>query len=538
MSKRWPLWLMPGFPALIFLLAGLALLPYPGLQHDELFFYGPISSPDSSYYDINILGTKLTCMVMSYSGALKTWLYQAILLVFPANRWTVRVPVLLTGIGTILLTWAWVRRTSGARAAAFSTVLLATDTLFLMTDLFDWGPVALQHILLMGGLAAAQIWLATGSRRMLRAACFLWGLGMWDKALMVWPLSGMAVAAVCVYPREVLTRIRPFVKTGAVWFLLGALPLIWYNVSQRGVTATANTRFEPGGLAEKLPALRMTVDGSMLSGYMVYNDPVATPRRPETVWEAASAAVHRALPGQRKNGMILGYALGLLLLVLLWRTPVRSRLLFLLITCVVMWLQMALNHGTGGSSHHVILMWPFPVVFLGIAFDGAASHYGGVLGGRVPALLAAFAAVLGVQNLLTTNDYLARFIVNGARGGWTDAVYPLAETMSNLPAAWIGVADWGYLNGLRFLPEKTLKLFEPDPNPAEPSFRTQVTAPDFVFVRHTPDKEILPGVNEKLRKAAAELGYEEKVEQTVADRNGRPVFEIFRFRKHGTGASR
>jgi len=54
---------------------------------------------------------------------------------------------------------------------------------------------------------------------------------------------------------------------------------------------------------------------------------------------------------------------------------------------------------------------------------------------------------------------------------------------------------------------------------------------DCVLIRHTEDKQMFPGVNGRFRKAVEELGYSEKVERVVHDRNGRPVFELFRLEK-------
>jgi hypothetical protein len=39
--------------------------------------------------------------------------------------------------------------------ASVGGLLLATDTIFLFTTSFDWGPVAPQHFLAMAGLALA-----------------------------------------------------------------------------------------------------------------------------------------------------------------------------------------------------------------------------------------------------------------------------------------------------------------------------------------------------------------------------------------------
>ena len=38
-----------------------------------------------------------------------------------------------------------------ARAALLAAILLATDPTFLLPDTFDWGPLALQHLLVVSG---------------------------------------------------------------------------------------------------------------------------------------------------------------------------------------------------------------------------------------------------------------------------------------------------------------------------------------------------------------------------------------------------
>lgn len=532
MNRPLPIWFLPALASVLFFLTGLALLPWPGLQNDELFFAGPVFSRDAAFYSLNVGSMKIPFMVMSYSGALKTWVYSALFQVLAPTVWSVRLPVLLLGIGTIWLTWSWVRHIAGTRAATVTTVLLATDSVFLMTNTFDWGPVALQHILLLGGLVALQVWL-TGrdgfslhGNRMLALAFFLWGLGMWDKALLAWPLIGMAVGLICIFPREALRRVR-FVTllVAGVSFLAGAAPLVWYNIARPGETARQNAKFTTDGIAGKETALRRTIDGSTLFGYIVYEDSAPLRRQPRRKLERLPVWLSSLAGDHRTNWMLPAWALGFAFSLLLWSSPVRKILLFLLITVAVGWAQMALTKGTGGASHHVILLWPFPAVFLGIAFSAMADRiprYG-------PPALAALVIFLAGENLLTTNQYLARLITNGSGGGWTDAVFPLAESIEDKSASWFGLVDWGYLNGLRTLHEGDLPLFIPDPEGHD--FLQQVSSPDFLYIQHTEDKQIFTGVNGKIRQAAGELGYVEHVERTVPDRNGRPVFELFRFRR-------
>jgi 4-amino-4-deoxy-L-arabinose transferase-like glycosyltransferase len=537
MKRTFPAWLTPALSVLVFFLSGLALIPYPGLQNDELFFSGPIYFADAAFYRIEAGAWQIPVMVMSYTGALKTWLYQALFQFLAPTEWSVRIPVLLMGMATIWLTWVWVRRFAGDRAAAIAAILLATDTIFLMTNTFDWGPVALQHILLMGGLVALDRWLRGGASSMLALAFFLWGLGMWDKALLAWPLGGLALGSICIYPRETLRRVRPKPLGIAVAaFLVGAAPLVWYNIDKSGETATANAKFNVSDIRGKVTALRQTVDGSTLFGYMVYTKPGGFAVRPRNAVGRAAAAISEVAGNHHRNAMLPAYIGSLLCLALLWNSPLFRPLAFLLVTTAGAWAQMAFNKGTGGASHHVILLWPFPVVFLAIAFSEAAKRiprYG-------PAALAAIIALLAGENLLTTNEYLTAFALNGASGGWTDALYRLAGSVEKSETvAWYGLVDWGYLNGLRLLHEGDLPVFIAQVPPAgvTPSesdlteIRREIDSPDRVFIQHTEDKQMFPGINARWRDVTGKLGYSERIEKVIHDRNGRPVFELFRLEK-------
>jgi hypothetical protein len=528
MPRRPPSWLIPALTGLIFLLTGLALLPWPGLQNDELFFSGPIYAPGEAFYHVDIGSWRIPFMVMSYSGALKTWLYAGLFLFLKPNQGAVRLPMLLLGIGTIWLTWAWVRRIAGERAAAVTAVLLATDTLFLLTNLFDWGPVAIQHFLLMAGVLAFERFRKSEANWMLALAFFLWGLGMWDKALMAWPLIGMAAGSFCIFPREVFRRVRFVPATIAVGaFLLGAAPLVWYNVAKPGETAKQNVKFSLAEVAPKLVALRQTIEGSQLFGYIPYDDSAPMKRQPRNLAERIPVALSAFAGSHKSNWMLLAWAIGFGCSLLLWNSPHRRTLLFLLITMAVAWAQMALTKGTGSAAHHVILIWPFPAVFLGIAFSAVSEklpRFG------TPALVV-LVTFFACENLLTTNEYLAKLIVNGGSGGWTDAVRPLTDSLDRKAAGWFGLVDWGYLNAVRMFRGADMPVFIPDLNGDPKEFLRQISNPDFQFVRHTDDKQMFPGINDRLRKAAAEAGYTERVERTIKDRNGRPVFELFRFQK-------
>jgi 4-amino-4-deoxy-L-arabinose transferase-like glycosyltransferase len=528
LTKSWWVSLVPALLSAFYLLSALAFVPRTGLQNDELFFVGPIFYPDTTFYRLAIGSSNVPLMVMSYSGALKTWLYAGLFQIFEPGVWSVRAPMTLVGVATICLTWVWVKRIAGTRAAVIATALLATDTLFLLTGIFDWGPVALQHLLLMAGLVCVQRWIATESRPWLALGFFLWGVGMWDKALLSWPLLGLGVACLLVYPGVVRRRVRlPAVLVALAAFLLGMLPLVVYNVNTHGETAAANAKLSTEDIRNKLVLLRQTINGSSLFGYIVQNDSAPDQHVPQTRAEHLAIAIARLVGSHKTNWMFPAWIVGVLGFAVLRGTSAWRPLLFVWITIVVAWLQMALTKGAGGGAHHAILLWPLTCVFLGIAFAGIAD--------RIPrhgsALVATALGILVLGNVLTTNEYLTQLLQHGGTGGWTDAIYPLSHSLDHARSEWIGLVDWGYLNQLEALHEGRLHLFVVDSSVSAAEVKRMVGSPEILFIQHTADKQIFPGINDRFREAARRQGYVERVERTIDDSNGRPVFELFRFQE-------
>ena len=121
---------------------------------------------------------------------------------------------------------------------------------------------------------------------------------------------------------------------------------------------------------------------------------------------------------------------------------------------LVAWLQMVFTKGAGSSAHHVILLWPFPVLLTAVAFVEASRKLGRV--GKP--LLAGAVLFLTITNALVTNEYYARMVQYGAGVVWTDAIYPLSDSLRRVQAEAIYVNDWGMLNTLWILYGGSLPL--------------------------------------------------------------------------------
>ena len=223
----------------------------------------------------------------------------------------------------------------------------------------------------------------------------------------------------------------------------------------------------------------------------------------------------------------LAWIAGFLCFLALWRTPLWRPLLFLLIATAVTWLQMALSKGAGQAAHHVILLWPLPAVFLGIAFAGIAQRITRI---RWPAV-AAWIAFLVAGNILTTVEYFSQFTLRGGTVAWSDAIYTLSDSLNEKRQGWIGLVDWGYLHPLAMLHNGRLRLFMVNPDVDPAALEGILRSRDYLFIQHTEDKQLFPGINDRLRKAAERHGYTERLERTITDSHGRPVFELFRFHR-------
>jgi hypothetical protein len=518
---------------LFFFSLGLAVLPQTGLQDDEVLFATPILHLPAAtvfgvHVDVHTFHGQLPLMLLNYLGALKSWLYFPILTLIRPSYLTVRLPVLLIGSLTVGLFIWLLERVSGPTVAWVGGLLLATDTMFLFTTCFDWGPVALQHLLAVAGLVFVFNFASEGRPFALWLGFLCFGLALWDKALFVWLFSGLIIATIVVFPRELWSRCNlRNVGLATAGLCLGALPLVAYNAASNLATFRANSSFDLAQLPSRLHALRITWDGEILWGYMVHApwSPGAV-RDHGTVLERMSAGAH-SLSGFRYHNQLepaFWVALALAALICFTRGFSRARktLLFCLIAAAVAWIQMAITKDAGWGAHHVLLLWPLPQWFLAVVLV-EASHRLPWRRVRAGALATAMVFLVG-ENLLLTNEYFYQLTTFGALGSWSDAIYRLSGEVSRIQSARLVVDDWGIANALQVLHGGKLSLVMADGRNGD-----QTRLAEDVWIGHTPEYQQMAGVNDRIAQAARSAGFEKQIIKTVPDRNGRPVFEIFRF---------
>lgn len=523
---------------ILFFIYGLAIIPKIGIQTDEAIFTNVLFPGAIPWFALSIFKNKVPLMVMTYLGATKAALFYVIFQLFPPSVYSLRIPPLILGTFTIPLFYLLLRRAIDKRSALLGAALLAADSSYLMTVTMDWGPVAIQHVCLIGGTYLLLKAYQTGLYGPLAGGCLLYGLGMWDKALFAWTLSGIGLATLAVFPLQLkrYLTVRKIALAG-FFFILGALPLIIYNVRRPLETFRGNASFSRQDLDSKLVQPRVTLNGSALFGYLVEENHAVTARIPGCALDRLSITISD-FAGERRTSLNWWAFLASLMLTpaLLydakWRKPVAFCLVFLLVA----WAQMLATTNAGGGTHHVILLWPFPLMLIACAVGWLGER-----SGRPGVVVAVVGTVLCGAGLLVHNHYLAQAIRNGAPGVWTDAIFPLAAEVGKQGAQRVYLTDWGMSDNLRMLHQGALPLIlgsgplMRDDASAEDvaAVRGMLEDPGAIFVSNTDPRQVFGPVNVRLRRMAKSLGYQPERIQVVNDGNGRPAFEIFRFRRAG-----
>ena len=507
------------------------LLPYAGIQMDEALFAGPYYQAVQREFRLRLFHHDIPLMVMTYIGTLKTLLFWPLIALFgrkfEANphlaAWVLRLPTVLAAALTVFIFYHLASRAAGRRTAVIAALLLGCDPAFLLTNTFDWGPVALEHLLLVTGCFFLVRYAQNRLDRDLPLGFFFLGLALWNKAVFVWALAGLIVAVVSIFGRDVAKMItRRHLAIAAGGFLMGALPFVIYNGHRRGETFRSSAHLQPSGAPAKFIHVRGALGGYGLFGYIVAEDSADNPKAPVSLRGRAAVFIRDHLGEHRTSGMEYAALLALIAVPLWWRSRVAR---FSLVFLGVAWFLMASTKDAGASVHHTVLLWPFPQLFVAVAIAALPWRWA----------IAAICTVLVGLNLLVVNQYIYQFERNGADGVYSDAMYTLSEALKDDPRRMTYVLDWGIQFPLDFLHNGRLKMrsghdpFMADTQTEWAKGATERMLADrgALFLAHAGKREVFEGVRARFEKAVAEAGCQEDNLRTIPDSNGRAVFEIF-----------
>lgn len=516
--------------ALLFFAAGFIFVRQVGVQQDEVLFTTAVVPPFEYHYAIELRGRPFTAMIMPYLGTFKAHLYAKIFALWPADAFSIRLPMMALAALTLLLYWAIFRLTLGHLAAAIVVALLAVDPMYVLTSTLDWGPVVIQRFLLAAGLLALVFYHRKPSPWLLALAGFVFGIGVWDKATFFWLIGAYSVAGFLIYPAAIVVPFT-FRRAGLLLLAgcLGGAPFVYYNINRPAETLAWTPPSEALPYFHRAVIMKRTLDGSALFDYITRQDAPPAPPAPTKV-ESAGLAVS-GLTGNFRHHLLFP-ALFVALAVALYfrRTAYAQATFFAAIALLFGWLVMfAFAMGAQGS-HHIVLLWPLPHLMVACAIAELARS-------RLVIALGLTSLVAGSEALVT-NEYYAEIVRKGPQDYWTSAAEPLRAYLSEAAPNAIYPLEWGIMGPLRALGRGNIPVgFTPEWLDAGTEFRPQdqaalqqlLTVVNPYFVRYV-DRTGRSNVSvERLLNRSAELGYEEKQLATIPDRHGRPMYLVTQF---------
>jgi hypothetical protein len=183
-----------------FVVVASLYLDRPGLYYDESNFVP--ASLGGQYVHIGWVTARfdgIPTMIMSYIGALKSYLYAPIFAILGVSVATIRGPVIALSALTLALSYVLARQFLGKWASVLLVALMATFPSFIFMTKVDWGPVVLAMLLKIACLVVFFRLLATGRIRYLWALGLLDLLGIYNKQDFTWFTAGLVVGSVLVY---------------------------------------------------------------------------------------------------------------------------------------------------------------------------------------------------------------------------------------------------------------------------------------------------------------------------------------------------
>lgn len=470
------------------------------------------------WYSWKFGGSEIPVMLISYLGALKTWIYNPYFLLWKPGAISLRLPTILAGAASLCIFFALLDSFAGRLAAWIGTVLLATDSVFLLMETTDFGFVALQCLLKLSAILLLLRFHRRGSPWALAAAFFLFGLAMWDKAVFAWVLFGLAAGAMVAFPRELWSHVtKRNLAIASASLIFGALPLVIYNIARPLETIRMNAKLMPETAFRKAVILFRTLDGYAFFGFMTASDAGPHPGTPHGMLQWLSLRLSDWTGTPDRNLILTAFALSVF--IALFARRARKPVLFGIVTCAATWLAMAFTQGAGATVQHAFLLWPFHLLAIAVALAQIPSR-----------AAAAVTALLCISNVAVTNHYYADLIRNGPAIRWTDAVDPLERYLAGSKPQKIFVMDWGFFETLNLLSEGELPVYNGDVSDTGMLDRI-VSGPNHLFVAHTPQYAYQPEMRARLEERARADGFQEESIARISDRNGRRTFEVFRFRK-------
>jgi hypothetical protein len=532
--------------AALLLYLGLTLyqLGLPGLHYDEakeaglnameLLTGAPVTAFRGAGIPLN--GRILPLMVQDYIGALNVYFALPLLALGGVGVPNLRVlPVLAGLLGLLLLEralsewWAFSRVTTPESPGTPISLagLLAVTLLAVSPSYVFWARQGVFVTNLMLPFVFLCLWqgvrfLRTGRPAALVLAALGGGLALYAKLSAYWIVVPFVLLAGGWYLYRRVARLPapPLTARTAVLalaaFVLPLLPLVAFNFQTGGTLAsiTGNLGRSYYGVDNTNLAANLPVRGAQVVQIL----------RGDQFWYLGAIYANAFAP----------FLAGLAIAAGLWRNW-RSVLPPLLLTTAVF--AASLFTVSDLFVTHYVLLQPLLVATAALGLAAwAASPPAWLAASGARGIVAVGVIVWVLLDLGSTVRYHYTLSISGGLADHSDASYHLAYYLQYNGMGSPIVLDWGIDAPVRYLTNGAVTPLEifgyTSPSGPDPDFDTRLAPfldnPDNRYLLHAPSATVFAGRREAFLQAVAQRGQQATVEQQFSQRDGAPLFEIWR----------
>jgi len=139
---------------------------YPGAHYDELLFVNATQRIDETF--IHKKYGEIPIMLMSYIGALKSYLFMPIFIIFGVSLESIRIPIFILGLFCLLLIYILLSRILPRFQASIITFLIGFNPYILYQFRVDVGPVVLELLIFISTLLLTSLFITDSPNSKLR----------------------------------------------------------------------------------------------------------------------------------------------------------------------------------------------------------------------------------------------------------------------------------------------------------------------------------------------------------------------------------
>jgi hypothetical protein len=204
-------------------------ISYPGVQYDESLYLNAAQGGVDKVTFMTKTFHGIPVLMMPYIGALKAYIFYPIFSLFKVSPTTMRLPVILiTGAALYILFRLLVAQT-GRMIALLILTMVALDASFIMFTRLDNGPVVLDFLIKVIGVAAILKFIK--DRKLVWLILF-WAsmlLGVFNKLNFIWYVNAFVAAFVIIYGKQTWINLNKRERNNTIVLsILGYLACIGY----------------------------------------------------------------------------------------------------------------------------------------------------------------------------------------------------------------------------------------------------------------------------------------------------------------------